>query len=241
MSIAADPAAVPAAPAPSPAPSEKFHLKGRICIPAGITDLESFRRWAHSDAFPEHGRIDYLNGAIWVDLTLEQLYSHNQVKGEIGAVLHALAKASGLGRYLADGMRLSNPATALSTEPDGSYVSYAAVQQGRVRLIPSPTAGGVTELEGAPDMVLEVVSESSVDKDTVQLPEAYRRSGIPEFWRVDARAGLRFEILRLTDAGYVAETEPDGWQRSAVFGRSFRLTQQTDPLGQPTFTLEVRA
>ena len=48
---------------------------------------------------------------------------------------------------------------------------------------------------------------------------------------MDARVQLRLEILRLTDAGYVPEQEPDGWQRSAVFGRSFRLTQQEDRKG----------
>jgi len=32
----------------------------------------------------------------------------------------------------------------------------------------------------------------------------------------------------------------DGWVRSPVFGRAFRLTRQADPLGHPQFLLEVR-
>jgi len=31
-----------------------------------------------------------------------------------------------------------------------------------------------------------------------------------------------------------------GWAKSAVFGKSFRLTEQTDPLGHPDYTLAVR-
>jgi hypothetical protein len=31
-----------------------------------------------------------------------------------------------------------------------------------------------------------------------------------------------------------------GWVKSAVFGKSFRLTEQTDPLGHPEYTLAVR-
>jgi Uma2 family endonuclease len=89
-------------------------------------------------------------------------------------------------------------------------------------------------------MVLEVVSNSSVEKDTDILPEAYARAGIPEFWRIDARAGVSFEVFRLTPEGYAPSREADGWWRSEAFGRSFRLTAATDPLGDPTYRLEVR-
>jgi hypothetical protein len=30
------------------------------------------------------------------------------------------------------------------------------------------------------------------------------------------------------------------WLKSEVLGRAFRLSRQTDPLGQPAFTLEAR-
>jgi hypothetical protein len=33
-----------------------------VDIPTGINDLAAFRRWAHSDDFPESGRICFLNG-----------------------------------------------------------------------------------------------------------------------------------------------------------------------------------
>src|SRR5207247_1100015 len=89
------------------------------------------------------------------------------------------------------------------------------------------------------EMVLEVVSDSSVTKDNTRLPERYARAGIAEFWRVDARGGLRFEILRLAGAAYAPAETVDDWQRSEVFGRWFRLTPATDPLGQPQFTLDV--
>jgi Uma2 family endonuclease len=99
---------------------------------------------------------------------------------------------------------------------------------------------GVVEFEGSPEMVLEVVSESSVEKDTVILPVLYHRAGINEFWRIDARSELHFEILNWTERDYVPAGEAGGWWRSAVFGRWFRMTQQPDPLGQPQFTLAVR-
>ena len=94
---------------------------------------------------------------------------------------------------------------------------------------------------GPPDMVLEVVSAWSVEKDTVTLPGLYHAAGIPEFWRVDARGELRFEILRHDAGGYVPTQQPDGWWRSDRFGCFFRLTQGNDPAGMPEFDLEVKS
>jgi Uma2 family endonuclease len=99
---------------------------------------------------------------------------------------------------------------------------------------------GAIELEGTPEMVLEVVSDSSVDKDTITLPPLYYAAGIDEFWRADARGELNFEIFRWRPSGYELMRLPDGWCRSELFGREFRLTQAADPMGDPLYTLEVR-
>jgi hypothetical protein len=62
-----------------------------------------------------------------------------------------------------------------------------------------------------------------------------------EFWRVDARGPEpRFEILRSSPGGWQPTQLPDDWWRSDLFGRDFRLTVGTDPLGMPLFTLESR-
>jgi Uma2 family endonuclease len=97
------------------------------------------------------------------------------------------------------------------------------------------------ELDGTPDMVVEIVSPSSIRKDTQLLRELYRQGGIPEYWLVDARAEpLRIEILRHGSADYESALTPDGWSLSRVFGREFRLIRETDPLGQPQFALNAR-
>jgi hypothetical protein len=43
-----------------------------VVIPDGISDLEAFRRWTHSEDFPEAGRIWFLQGQVWVDMSKEQ-------------------------------------------------------------------------------------------------------------------------------------------------------------------------
>jgi Uma2 family endonuclease len=210
-----------------------------IRIPAEVVDLESFCRWATSDQFPEQGRISYLNGEIWVDLSMEKFYTHNQVKEAVNVVLGGLVRATGSGRFLPDGMRLRNDAADISSEPDGMYVSYEALKQGRVVRVDDPDC---LILAGAPEMVLEIVSDSSVAKDTVQLRDLYWGAGVLEYWLIDVRGGkIHFDLFKHGAKGYTAtRKQAGGWLKSAVFGKSFRLVQQADPLGDPLFVLDVR-
>jgi Uma2 family endonuclease len=210
-----------------------------VHIPEWVTDLESFRRWVHSPEFPETGRISFLLGEVWVDMSKEQ-FTHNQAKGEIGGVLTHLAKQSRRGRYFPDGYLLTNAAVGLSTNPDGMFVLLRSFRSGRVRLVEGAEEGYV-ELQGTPDMVLEVISPSSIARDMDLLRDLYWRAGISEYWLVDVRGqDLEFTILRRGPRGYVAVRKHAGWLKSTVFGKSFRFTQQTDALGYPEFTLAVR-
>src|SRR3954468_21947384 len=100
----------------------------RLTIPAWVVDHASFRRWFHSPDFPETGRIGFFLGEPWVDMSKEQIFSHNQVKGEYGRVGANLAKSSGRGRYFPDGMMLTNVEAGLSTVPDGAFVSFSTLK-----------------------------------------------------------------------------------------------------------------
>jgi Uma2 family endonuclease len=109
-----------------------------------------------------------------------------------------------------------------------------------VRLIEGRDEGFV-ELEGSPDMVLEVISRSSVRKDTEVLRKSYWEAGVREYWLADARPEpLQFDVLRHTPKGYRAAAKKEGWVKSTVFGKSFRLTRRLNALGHPEYTLEAR-
>ena len=239
-------AAPPVAPAAMPPPSEPTNvhlpilLDEEILIPGWVIDQESFRRWAHSDTFPQRGRFSFIDGMLWVDLTMEEFFSHNQVKSEYNGVLGPLVKAADTGYFGCDGNLWSHLEAGISTEPDSLFFTYEALQSRRVRLVEGAKRGYV-ELEGSPNMILEIVSDSSVKKDTQVLKEKCAKAGVDEYWLVDAREpDLRFEIWRLQDGQYVRAPNDGGWLTSAVFGRRFKLEQDKDRLGHPRFQLLVR-
>lgn len=218
--------------------AEVMLQESNIHIPEWVVDLATFRRWADSGDFPERVRIDCLDGVLWVDSRMEDIFTHNQVKTEFTIVLGSLVKTERLGRYFADGIRISNLDADLSVEPDGSFVSRSGLHD-RVRVLEGAT-GRQVELEGSPDMVLEIVSDSSVKKDTKNLRRKYAEAEIPEYWLVDVqRERLELDILRWTPQGYAPVRKRRGWMKSSVFWRAFRLSRQEDELGHPEFHLEL--
>ena len=104
---------------------------------------------------------------------------------------------------------------------------WSTLDGGRVREVParSSKAGRYVELEGAPDLVVEIVSDGSERKDLERLPPLYERAGIPELWIVDARSDrLLFEMKSLDHGRYrLVEASATGWLRSAVLGLDVRL------------------
>src|SRR5262245_24141614 len=197
-----------------------------VCIPESVKDLDSFRLWVHSDELPEQVRVGFLNGEVWVDMSKEQFFSHNQVRKEFGFMLTGLEKSTRRGRFIPEGMLLSNDAVGLACQPDGAFVLHETFRSGQIRWLEGSREGYV-ELEGTPDMVLEILGDSSVGKDTVTLRDLYWQAGIAEYWLVDVRRDrLTFEILRHTARGYVrTRQQAGGWLKSNVIGKFFRLTQ----------------
>ena len=71
--------------------------------------------------------------------------------------------------------------------------------------------------------------------------DAYHRAGIPEYWIIDARGEeIDFHILHRRKSGYASAPARGGWQRSRVFGRSFRLDRKLDEFGLWEYTLHVK-
>jgi Uma2 family endonuclease len=215
----------------------------RIEIPC-FRCLAEFRAWATSDDFPEEGRIDFISGCIEVDMSPEDLFSHGSLKMEIARVLGDILKATSAGYLFSDSTRVSCPDADVSVEPDIVYVSEDSLETGRVRLVPKATRepDRFVEMEGPPDLIVEIVSDSSGTKDTQRLPAAYYRAGVPEFWLIDARGEeLFFQIHRPGPSAYEsAARDSEGFQHSAAFGAWFRLTRRRNDRGRWTFDLAAK-
>ena len=198
-----------------------------VAIPADAFTYEGFRRWVESDDFPETGRIDFLAGRVEVDMSPEEPRSHSVVKVAVSKTLQILVSEQDRGEVYSDRTRLTNPRAGLSAEPDILVVLWDSFDSGRVRYLQAQQSPDlVPTIDGTPDLVIEVVSKSSVRKDTVLFPPLYAKAEIPEHWLVDAREELRFEIFTLRGGTYTAAPpDSEGWIASPVLGCHFRLVR----------------
>jgi Uma2 family endonuclease len=211
-------------------------------IPPDAHTLAGFRAWSRSADFPEGARIAFIGGELFVDMSGDELETHNKIKSELTRVIGNLNVETQLGILYSDGAQVSNPAANLSVIPDAAFVSWASLETGRVRMVPREGAPGqFIELEGRPDLVIEVVSDSSVTKDTDLLRQAYHRSGIPEYWLIDARGeSVDFQVLLHRRPGYALAPLRNGWRRSGLFGFRVRLERTPGRMGLWEYRLRLR-
>jgi Uma2 family endonuclease len=235
------PASSPLASPPRQLSIKLINLGAEAHIPGWVCDLESFRKWADSSDYPDRGKFSYLHGELIVDLEMEQLFSHNQLKTELTIEIGRLIRDSQRGYFFSDGVRLSNPGADLSSEPDAVLASFSAIQSGQVKLVRG-SIGGYVELEGSPELVIEIVSPSSVRKDTVVLKNLYAQAGIAEYWVIDARrAPVQFQVWVLAPEGYAEADVRDGAPVSPLLQAPVSISQSQDLLGNPQFTVKVGA
>jgi Uma2 family endonuclease len=213
-------------------------------IPADASTYDGFLRWTESKGYPENGRIDYLAGLIEADMSPEDLFTHGAVKTAIVGTLFNLVVEGELGDVFTDRAQVRSRFAELSAEPDVVVVLAESLDQEKVRLVPSARRepGRYIALDGPVDLVVEIVSDGSVRKDTERLPPLYARAGIPELWIVDARGEEpRFLIFTLRDGHYVEiEAGAEGWASSPTLEKEFRLRSRRAGTFRWRYTLDVR-
>lgn len=200
-----------------------------VAIPRDVHTLAGFRAWVHSEDTSEKLRASFLKGKVYLDMSREEIRSHALVKIEVGRALGNLNVEVDFGYLFIDGVLIVNVPAKVSHNPDGVAVLWRSLKRGRVRFLAKNNRE--TEIVGSPDWVMEILSNSSVTKDTIELRETYHRAKIGEYWLIDARGDeIDFQILHWRKAGYVNAPLTDGWQYSRAFRRSFRLVRRRDRL-----------
>lgn len=165
----------------------------------------TYEAWAR---LPDDGaRYEVIDGVLYVTPapSIEHQFRSNQLTFRMTA--HVEARS--LGVVLAAPVDVLLPGQAVPVEPDIVFVSAA-----RRHLL------GQQNIEGAPDLVVEVLSPSNWPYDRNTKFKLYQSVGIPEYWIVDYRAKT-VEVFVLRDGEYVLE---QGVQRDADIARSAAMT-----------------
>ncbi len=136
---------------------------------------------------PEDNRLrEIIDGELIVSPSPS--LSHQDIVGALYRVLSAYLDVHPVGRVFIAPLDTVLAADQVP-QPDLVYVSRRS----------SSILGRV--VEGAPDLVIEVISETSRRRDEVRKRELYEQFGVTEYWIVDPDAD-KVTVHRLTDGRY---------------------------------------
>ncbi|MCF6154098.1 MAG: Uma2 family endonuclease [Candidatus Brocadia sp.] len=119
---------------------------------------------------PDDKRYELINGELI--MTPSPIPNHQRISGKIEFMLKKFITENNLGEvfYAPCDIYLDNENVV---QPDILFISKE-----RLGII------GEKNIQGAPDLVIEIISENSVYRDMVQKKRLYARFGVKEYWIV---------------------------------------------------------
>ena len=197
----------------------------------------------HSSQRPETGKYSFIAGDIEVEMSPEEIETHNKVKADLTIDLGTFVRKRDIGELLVDGAFVIHADAELATEPDLTFCTWESLREGRVRYNERVDGSKrFVEVVGSPDLVIEVVSQNSVRKDTQLLRQQYFKAGITEYWIIDARGHeIHFQLLVAGTDQYVASTpDEEGYRASPVLDGGVLLARHRNPVGGYGYKLYIR-
>ncbi len=164
-------------------------------------------RFTYSDylLLPEDKRYEIIDGELF--MVAAPNTRHQRISRRIEAALLQHIEEEGLGEFF--------------HAPYDVILSDENVVQPDILFVRKERAGVITDanLQGAPDLVVEILSPGTRSKDLELKRKAYARFGVQEYWIVDPEADT-VEVLLWSESGYV----PAG-----VFTKADRLSSPLLP------------
>lgn len=127
---------------------------------------EEFLEFCDEDTFAE-----YVDGEVIMNSPVS--YKHNQIMSFLDTVIRMFISKKDLGIIFTEGFQI-RIAPNRRRIPDLFFVSKE-----------NPVEITDTEINGAPDLVIEIVSPSSVARDWREKYLEYEAAGITEYWVID--------------------------------------------------------
>lgn len=171
--------------------------------------LEDWQSW--------EGRWELINGIAY-DVTPAPGTEHQRVSSKLHlAIGNALEAAK---------RRVGGGGCELFAAPTDVFLQGGVVQPDLL-IVCDPAKVSPRGIEGAPDLVVEILSPSTASKDTVRKRWSYEAAGVPEYLIVDPdeRIGL---LLRLEGGLYVDAARIEWGAGVALLGGKLSVT-----LGEP--------
>lgn len=144
------------------------------------------RNWTYEEfaALPDDGnRYEVIAGEVY--MTPAPGTAHQRVAFRLGFLIESFLQQHELGGWV-----VASPVDVLFAEGDYLEPDLVYVRRERMGIVKK------RGIEAAPDLVVEVISESTADRDRGIKRERYAHFGVPHYWVVDLEA-RQIEVYRM--------------------------------------------
>lgn len=117
-------------------------------------------------------------------------YTHQRILRSLSFALHSFVEKNDLGEVV------FAPMDVYFSETDTPQPDIIFIATDRLDII------GEQMIEGAPDLIMEILSPSTAYYDLKDKKRLYEASGVKEYWIVDPKAG-EIEVYELVEGRYV--------------------------------------
>lgn len=144
---------------------------------------------ADYEALPDDQDYEIIDGVLYV--APSPFYGHQNIAAELITILRVHARAGGLGVVIPD--------ADLIVDDRGTYVSPDVMfftPEQFARTMPDGKNSVI------PELIVEVLSESTLRRDQIVKRDAYAKLGVPYYWIVSRSERCVYELILGADGQY---------------------------------------
>ena len=149
---------------------------------------KEFKRWLDERPASDINHYELLHGRIVMSLPAG--WPHGSVESNVHTPLATFVRTNRLGLVLGSSAGYDLP-SGDTVEPDVSFISKARLAAG-----PAPQPDKFVRI--VPNLVVEILSPATAQKDRTEKKAIYEENGVEEYWIVDTK---RREVTVYTLAG----------------------------------------
>ena len=164
-------------------------------------------RFTYSDylLLPEDKRYEILDGELY--MVPAPNIKHQRLSKRLETILIHQVESGGLGEIF------HAPCDVILSDENVVQPDIFVVRKERAGIV------GEKNIQGAPDIVIEILSEGTRRKDLMIKSKIYAGFGVAEYWIIDPEADTA-EVFVLRETGYVT---------AGLYGKSDRLSSPMLP------------
>jgi Uma2 family endonuclease len=171
--------------------AEAVKINETAFVSTATFSQKAFKRWVEKRPPADINHYELIDGRIV--MTPPAGWGHGEIEVRVGHILLDFVEKNNLGKVFGSSTGYDLP-SGDTLEPDASFISVERWSKG-------PQVGRRQFLKIVPNLVIEILSPATAQRDRVEKKRIYELNGVDEYWLVDSDH-REVTVFQLSDRRY---------------------------------------